>query len=367
MKMKITPINITVAELTEGYIDSEEQGVRGYGGRLNIRPPYQREFIYDGKQREAVLHTVLRGFPLNVMYWSKNEGDSYEVIDGQQRTISLCQYVAGEFFITLDGDNLKFYNLSNELQKSILDYKLMIYECEGTDQERLDWFRIINIAGEKLTEQELRNAVYSGSWVSDAKRYFSKRNCVAYLLGKDYMAGTPIRQDYLETVISWNTEGLAIDKYMAEHQHDSSAEDLWLYFNQVINWVKAKFPKYRKEMKGVTWGLLYNAYKEAKLDPQALEDEVKRLMADDDVTNKKGIYPYVLSGEEKHLNIRAFTDSQKRAAYERQGGICPHCGEHYDFEQMEGDHITPWHEGGKTEVANLQMLCKGCNRRKSGK
>ena len=365
--MKITQINVTVADLTAGYVENEEQGVRGYGGRLNIRPPYQREFIYNGKQREDVLQTVLRGFPLNVMYWSKNEGDSYEVIDGQQRTISLCQYVAGVFSIKCDKDLLYFHNLSDERRKIILDYQLMIYVCEGTDQERLDWFRIINIAGEKLTEQELRNAVYSGPWVSDAKRYFSKNGCAAYRIGKDYMAGTPIRQDYLETVISWNPEGQAIDNYMAAHQHDTSADDLWLYFQNVIAWVKAKFPTYRKEMKGVAWGLLYNAYKDAKLDPQALESEVARLMADDDVTNKKGIYPYVLSGEEKQLNIRAFSDSQKRAAYERQGGICPQCGKHYDFEQMEGDHITPWHEGGKTEVANLQMLCKGCNRQKGGK
>ena len=181
------------------------------------------------------------------------------------------------------------------------------------------------------------------------------------------MAGTAIRQDYLETVISWNPEGQAIDNYMAAHQHDSSAEDLWLYFQSVIAWVKAKFPKYRKEMKGVVWGSLYNAYKDARLDPKALESEVARLMADDDVTNKRGIYRYVLSGEEKHLNIRAFTDSQKRAAYERQQGICPQCGKHYEYDQMEGDHITPWHEGGKTDVTNLQMLCKGCNRRKSGK
>ena len=365
--MKITQIAVTVGELTAGYVDNEEQGVRGYGGRLNIRPPYQREFIYSGEQREAVLKTVLRSFPLNVMYWSKNDDGSYEVIDGQQRTISLCQYVAGDFSIEIDKDHLKFYNLSDERRNKILDYELMIYVCEGSDQERLDWFRIINIAGERLTEQELRNAVYSGPWVSDAKRYFSKNNCPAYRIAKDYLNGSAIRQDYLETVISWNPEGLAIDEYMGKHQHDAAADDLWLYFQQVINWVKAKFPVYRKEMKGQEWGLLYNKYKDEKLDPGQLEEEVKRLMMDDDVTSKKGIYPYVLDHKEKHLNLRAFSESQKREAYERQQGICPHCHEHYDYEEMEGDHITPWHEGGKTEPENLQMLCKNCNRKKGGK
>ena len=366
--MKITQLSVTVGELTANYVDNETEGVRGYGGKLNIRPPYQREFIYKDKQREDVLHTVLRGFPLNVMYWSKSdEGDSYEVIDGQQRTISLCQYVAGDFSITLDGDHLKFYNLSDERKKRILDYKLMIYLCEGTDQERLDWFRIINIAGERLTEQELRNAVYSGPWVSDAKRYFSKNGCPAFRIAKDYLNGSAIRQDYLETAISWNPEGLDIDKYMGDHQHDKAADDLWLHFQQVINWVKAKFPTYRKEMKGQAWGLLYNTYKDARLDPGQMEAEVKRLMLDDDVTNKKGIYPYVLDHQERHLNIRAFSESQKREAYERQQGICPHCHEHYDYGQMEGDHITPWCEGGKTEPQNLQMLCKDCNRRKSNR
>ena len=366
--MKITQLSVTVGELTANYVDNEEQGVRGYGGRLNIRPPYQREFIYKDKQREDVLHTVLRGFPLNVMYWSKSDdGDSYEVIDGQQRTISLCQYVAGDFSITLDGDRLKYSNLSDERRRRILDYELMIYVCEGTDQERLDWFRIINIAGERLTDQELRNAVYSGPWVSDAKRYFSKNGCAAYRIAKDYMNGSAIRQDYLETAIGWNAEGKDVDEYMSDHQHDKSADDLWLHFQQVINWTKAWFPVYRREMKGQPWGLLYNIYKDARLDPKELEERIKVLMADDDVTNKKGIYKYVLDGKESHLNIRAFTDTQKRAAYERQDGICPHCGGHYAYEEMEGDHIKPWHEGGKTEPENLQMLCKECNRHKGGK
>lgn len=223
----------------------------------------------------------------------------------------------------------------------------------------------INIAGEKLTEQELRNAVYSGSWVSDAKRYFSKNGCAAYGLGGDYMNGTPIRQDYLETTIKWISKD-NIEYYMAKQQHEPNANDLWLYYQSVISWVKVVFPKYRKEMKGIQWGFLYNEFKDNKFDHKKLEAEITELMQDEDVTNKKGIYEYVLTRKERFLNIRAFTDNQKREAFERQKGICPVCTEEYKIEEMEADHITPWHLGGRTSADNCQMLCKDDNRRKSG-
>ena len=360
--MKIELKEITVNELTTGYQDNEEAGVVGYGGKLDIRPPYQREFIYKDKQRDAVIDTVTKNFPLNVMYWTVRDDGNYEVIDGQQRTISLCQYVQGDFAIK----NRYFHNLQKDEQEQILNYKLMIYFCSGSDSEKLEWFKTINIAGEKLTDQELRNAVYAGSWVSDAKRYFSKRGCPAYNIAGDYLDGTAIRQDYLETVIKWISND-NIEKYMAEHQHEPNANDLWLYFQSVVNWVKAVFPVYRKEMKGIEWGFLYNEYKDKKFDPKKLETEIKKLMQDDDVTNKKGIYWYVLTRKEKYLNIRAFSDNQKREAYERQKGICPVCKKHFDISEMEADHITPWHEGGKTIAENCQMLCKDDNRRKSGK
>jgi len=360
--MKIELKEITVNELTTGYQDNEEDGVVGYGGKLDIRPPYQREFIYKDKQRDAVIDTVIKNFPLNVMYWAVRDDGNYEVIDGQQRTISLCQYVQGDFAFK----NRYFHNLQKDEQEQILNYKLMIYFCSGSDSEKLEWFKTINIAGEKLTDQELRNAVYAGSWVSDAKRYFSKRGCPAYNIAGDYLDGTAIRQDYLETVIKWISND-NIEKYMAEHQHEPNANDLWLYFQSVINWVKAVFPVYRKEMKGIEWGFLYNELKDEKFDPKKLETEIKKLMQDDDVTNKKGIYLYVLTREEKYLNIRAFTDNQKREAYERQNGICPICKKHFDISEMEADHITPWHEGGKTIAENCQLLCKDDNRRKSGK
>ena len=244
----------------------------------------------------------------------------------------------------------------------------MVYLCEGTDSEKLEWFRTINIAGEELTEQELRNAVYAGPWTADAKRYFSKTECAAFQLGGKYMTGSPIRQDYLETALRWFARG-DIEGYMAAHQHDTSATALWVYYQNVIAWVRTIFPKYRREMKGVEWGDLYNDFGRGEYDPAALEHEVVRLMADDDVQRKSGIYEYLLSGGEREcaLNIRKFTDSQKRSAYERQCGKCAVCGKAFAFEEMHGDHKVPWSKGGHTLPDNLQMLCRACNLKKGAK
>jgi hypothetical protein len=230
--MKIELKEMKVRDLADGYQDNDEDGVVGYSGKLDIRPPYQREFIYKDKQRDAVIDTVTRDFPLNVMYWSVRDDGDYEVIDGQQRTISLCQYVEGDFAFK----DRYFENLQKDEQEQILDYELMVYACTGTDSERLDWFMTINIAGEELFDQELRNAVYAGPWVTDAKRRFSKTGCPAYAIGSDYMTGTPIRQDYLETVIKWINGG-DVEGYMAKRQHKPNANDLWLYFQKVMNWV----------------------------------------------------------------------------------------------------------------------------------
>jgi hypothetical protein len=363
--MKIELNRIPVREVIGGYKDSAEEGVVAYGGKLDIRPKYQREFVYTGKQRDAVIETIKNGFPLNVMYWVKTDQGNFEVLDGQQRTISIGQYVNGDFSL----NERYFHNLTNEEKNQILDYELMIYFCEGTDKERLDWFRIINIAGEKLTDQELRNAVYTGPWLSDAKLKFSKSNCAAYLLANDggqLVSGSPIRQEYLQTALSWINDG-RIEDYMAKHQHDQDAEELWQYFQDVIAWVRKTFPTYRREMSIVQWGELYNKFKDKKLNTEKLEAEIKELMQDEDATKKSGIYPYVLTRQEKYLSIRAFTEKMKRETYERQEGICLKCGEHFEIGEMEADHITPWHEGGKTISENCQMLCKQCNRTKSGK
>ena len=351
--MKIELHEIKIEEICNGYVDNAEEGVVGYGGKLNIRPKYQREFVYDEKKRNAVIETIMKGFPLNVMYWVKSDDGTFEVMDGQQRTVSFCQYFNNDFSV----DSRSFVNLTETEKRQFLDYKVLVYFCEGNDKEKLDWFRIINIAGEKLTDQELRNATYTGPWLTHAKSIFSKSNCAAYLLSREYVTGSPIRQELLETALDWISKG-HIEDYMSTHQHAPNANELWTYFKNVIDWTKLTFPKYRKEMKGVNWGALYDEFARQTFDVDALEREISRLMLDDDVTNKKGVYPYVLTRKQKNLNLRAFTENQKRQAYERQQGICPYCqSEHrsqmrYNLEEMEADHITPWIEGGKTTAEN---------------
>lgn len=267
--MKIELREIAIRDVVAEYTNNQEDGVIGYAGKLNIRPRYQREFVYKDTQRNAVIETVRRGFPLNVMYWVRNADNTYEVLDGQQRTISICEYVAGNFSL----DFQYFHNLTDTEREQILDYRLMVYFCEGNDREKLDWFRTINIAGEKLTDQELRNAVYTGTWLTDAKRYFSRTSGPAYGIGSDYLNGSPIRQDYLETAIDW-ISGAHIEQYMAVHQHDPNAFELWSYFQNVITWTSTIFPNYRREMKGVAWGTLYNSFKDAGFDAKKLETEI---------------------------------------------------------------------------------------------
>lgn len=369
--MEIELHEIKIREVVNGYVDSAENGVVGYGGKLNIRPAFQREFVYKEAQRNAVIETVIKGFPLNVMYWAEDDNGNYEVLDGQQRTISICQYVNGDFSL----NSRAFHNLTQTEKDEILDYTLMIYICKGTEKEKLDWFKIINIAGVQLKDQELRNAIYTGPWLSDAKRYFSKNGCVAYNLANKYVNGEVNRQDYLELALSWISakQGIKIEDYMSIHQHDTHATPLWQYFQAVINWVQTIFIKYRREMKGLQWGLLYNKYGDKVCDPMEMEKRVKELMMDDDVTKRSGIYEYLLSGNEKHLNIRQFTENEKRLVYEAQKGICHKCKEegrekiHYEFEEMEADHIIPWSQGGKTDLYNCQMLCKEHNKLKSNK
>ena len=362
--MKITLKEVTVGELVEGYADDGEGGVQGYAGNLDIRPPFQREFVYKDKQRDAVIETINDGFPLNVMYWSLREDGTYEVIDGQQRTIAIAQYVAGDFSV----GGLGFFNLQDDQQQRILDYQLQVYVCEGTASEKLAWFRTINIEGERLTNQELRNAVYAGTWVSNAKQHFSRSGaaCPAYAIGSQYVNRRANRQEYLETAIQWiKSESQTIEDYMAGHQHDKTATALWNHFQSVINRVEAVFPNYRKQMKGVDWGGLYPYLQNENLDPEQIEMEVSRLMKDDDVTKKSGIYSYVLTNQERDLNIRAFTDSMKTSAYERQEGVCNICKEKFDLADMHADHKLAWSLGGPTSSENCQVLCRSCNLEKS--
>lgn len=366
--MKIQRTTIKVRDLFDGYKDNQEEGVVAYGGKLDVRPKYQREFVYKDKQRNAVIDTLLKGFPLNVMYWAKREDGTYEVLDGQQRTISICQYLNHDFSIVDDG-NIKYIdNWEDDVRDLINNYELEVYICEGGDTEKLEWFKTINIAGEKLSDQELRNAVYSGTWLTESKRYFSRVGCPAMKVGEKFVNCDVIRQGLLEKALSWiaDAQKKSIEEYMACHQHDKECSELWDYYRNVIEWVQMTFIKYRKEMKGVDWGELYQRYHTEHYDTAAIEEEVANLMADVDVTNKKGIYKYVLTHEERWLSIRSFSPSDKRTAYERQNGVCPICGKTFRIDEMEADHITPWSKGGHTTPDNCQCLCRECNRTKGG-
>ena len=368
--MKIEDRKIKIRDLVEDYIDMGDDGVFAYGGKLTVRPSYQREFVYSDRQREAVIDTAFKGFPLNSMYWNKTGDDSYEVLDGQQRTISICQYYK-EVFSYKDRF---FENLTDDLKEKFLDYELDVHIVEGSDSEKLDWFRIINTQGEVLTNQELLNATYTGPFLAAAKLHFSKRGCPASNLGTWYITGNPIRQQLLGKVLIWIADRDGLDNhaiYMGRHQNDSDDNNLWQYYQQVMNWAKMLFT----EEKGITnsqdWGFLYNQYRNNNYNTNELKKELEELILDDDVTSKPGIIPYLLSdrpkADERHLSLRAFTKSQKIKMYKEQDGICPECGKHYEIEEMEADHIIPWSNGGKTEISNGQMLCKSCNRSKGGK
>lgn len=373
--MTIKQTEVTVREITQGYTNNDEQGVRGFGGLLDIRPPYQREFIYNEKEQEAVITTVLNGYPLNVMYWVKRSDDAecpYEVMDGQQRTLSLCEYVAGKF----SHDFKNFFNQPMDVQNKILNYKLTVYVCEGEASEKLEWFKTINIAGKALNEQEINYAIYAGPFVSDAKRHFSKSNCGAYRLGKDLVNGTPIRQDFFKKALEWMAEHETRNGhrqtavgYMAQHQHDPNANNLWSYFQNVLNWAMTNFSlkKFKKIMKGLNWAELYDKYRNETLNTEELERRISALIRDGEIQKQTGIIPYVLTGDERHLDLRSFPEDIKLAVWERQSHICPICGKEFDFEFMEGDHITPWREGGRTVTENCQMLCRECNRRKGAR
>ena len=366
--MTINQIEVTVGEITNGYVNNDEQGVRGYGGLLDIRPPFQREFIYNEREQQAVIATVLKGYPLNVMYWVRRADDAdcpYEVMDGQQRTLSLCEYVDGKFSYEFKN----FFNQPEDIRRRILDYKLTVYVCEGEPSEKLDWFKTINIAGKQLNEQEINNAVYAGPFVSDAKRHFSKTNCGAYRLGKDLVNGTLNRQDFLKKALEWMAEHetrcghrQTLVGYMAAHQHDADADALWNYYQKTLNWAIANFDmkKFKGIMKGLDWALWYDQYGTAKLDTTDLNQRIAVLMRDSEIQRQQGIIPFVLTGDEHYLNLKTFPDDIKHEAWERQKHICPVCQREFDFEFMVGTHITPWRKGGRTVAENCRMLCREC-------
>lgn len=375
--MKIIPFPILISDIIKDYED-DEMGAYCYNGDLNLRPAYQRELCYNLKQMQAVIYSILNNHPINAMYFAENPNDPeyfctrYNCFDGQQRLISICRFARGDFSIPCEDG--KMYYLSNlrraypELYQRFMNYKLNIYLTYGDLPHQIAWFQRINTYGERLTEQEIRNVSYTGPWLDDLKRYFSKPNCAGYRLCKDYITGKVERQDYLQEILEWISYG-EIDNYMQEHRYDSNAMVEWEYVNDVIDWVKTIFPDryYREEMKGIHWGLLYNTYHDENYDAEEMEEHVKELMMDSEIKNKKGIYQYVLTDDPKYLSLRTFDKAQKRTMFERQGGVCPICHKSFAITQMHADHIIPWSKGGKTELSNGQMLCSSCNLHKSDK
>ena len=402
--MKITTFTetyghpLTVKELTRGYVENTSTGERTtMNGLLNITPPYQREFVYEQPRRDAVITTILEGCPLNVIYLAKLDDGKLEVIDGQQRITSICKFVKDGFSIdvTMDIDGNKRrtgYTDLQAAQEAFDNYELMAFVCEGDNVAKMKWFRRINIAGVKLTEQELRNANYHGSWVTDAKKYFSRTNGLAMdtVIGKqrykDYVDAktgdksedvkSVARQYLLEKVLGWACDAdngnrslftkkakFDIDEYMGKHYRDEDAKALWRYYDDVITWVSRTFPTYRKLMQGVEWGLLYNRFKD--VDKTGLDEKVNEILETEEISNEKYVYEAVLSGNINLLQARVFPEAERKRKYKEQDGICPICGKKFAFEDMAGDHIVPWSKGGKTVYENLQMLCKGCNAGKS--
>ena len=384
--MEIKKMSVTVKELCEGYINESEtqieDAVMAYNGKLCVRPAFQRAFVYDKKQENAVIDTAMKGFPLNIMYWVDNGDGTYDCLDGQQRTISLCNFVDGisSFEAPWFNGGKKNYihtiqRIDPDMYERFMNYELEIYICKGEKAERMEWFRTINIAGEELYPQELRNANYVSAWLTDAKKYFSKANasstakCPAERIGGQYTNKNANRQEILAQVIGWrigSSEDADICQYMEDHINDSDASELWNYFNDVINWINEIFPGvYDKGMASVNWGDLYNQYGNEDLDPDeicAKFDELIEFKASKelDVSVAK-ITEYCITRDEKLLKHRQFNEAQRTALYNRQKGICPDCGQHYLKADMHAHHIVPWYNGGITDLSNGVMLCKECH------
>lgn len=362
---------IRIGDIAKGFIDDDEKGAKAFSNKLNLRPPYQREYCYgnnNGVKEDAVVETILQGYPLGFFYWAENEDGTYEIIDGQQRTISFCRYMNNIF--SFSKTQKKFFNLSKEQQQKIEDYKIFVCICKGNTDDRLEWFIKINTSPSIMKTQELLNAHYTGTWLSDAKRYFSKTNCAAQKISEDYVKGDANRQDILEVALNWITDGNPAS-YMSDHQHDANAKPLYDYFETVIKWIKTTFPTTNKVMKSVNWGKLWKTYHENKYDIAKLEKQVNILMANESVTKKAGIYEFVLSGQNMDLanllSVRAFSEKDKQTAYAKQKGIDPFDEQHYKYDDMEADHIIPWVDGGTSTLDNLQMISKKHNRQKGAR
>ena len=378
---------ITINDICKGftYNELEGKGLYGLSGKLTIQPEYQRNYIYaDGTRDVAVIESILKGYPLGILYFVKTGEDTFEVLDGQQRITSFGRYVIGKFAVKVDGMENYFSGLNEDLQQKILDTKLLIYECEGTESEIKEWFKTINIAGIPLNEQELLNAIYSGKFVTEAKREFSNSQNANVQKWKAYVKGDVKRQDFLSCALDWVSKGEK-EKYMSEHRNSDNINELKTYFTTVIDWISGVFKSVEKEMCGLKWGELYEKYGRNPYNPDEVDKKLKELYADGSVKKRSGIFEYILGGcvDTKLLEIRVFEDRDKRIVYENQTKLangnqlsnCPLCAisenanktRIWKLSEMDADHVTAWSKGGATDISNCQMLCITHNRAKGNR
>ena len=379
--------DITINDICKGftYNELEGKGLYGLSGKLTIQPEYQRNYIYaDGTRDVAVIESILKGYPLGILYFVKTGEDTFEVLDGQQRITSFGRYVIGKFAVKIDGRENYFSGLNEDLQQKILNTKLLIYECEGTETEIKEWFKTINIAGIPLNEQELLNAIYSGKFVTEAKREFSNSQNSNVQKWKAYVKGDVKRQDFLSCALDWVSKGEK-EKYMSEHRNSDNINELKTYFTTVIDWISGIFKSVEKEMCGLKWGELYEKYGKNPYNPDEIDKELKELYADGSVKKRSGIFEYILGGcvDTKLLEIRVFEDRDKRIVYENQTKLanenqlsnCPLCAisdnanktRIWKLSEMDADHVTAWSKGGATDISNCQMLCITHNRAKGNR
>lgn len=381
----------TVASICKGftYNEMEGKGLFGLDGKLTIQPEYQRHYIYnDGKLDVAVIESLLKGYPIGLIYFNRTADGRFEVLDGQQRITSIGRFVTGKFAIKDESDNVQYFSgLPEEQQQKIMQSPLLVYECEGEEKEIKEWFKTINIVGIPLKEQELLNAVYSGKFVNAAKRVFSNSQNAEIQKWSHYIKGDVKRQDYFAEALKWicDSKGTSVDAYMSQHRHDTSTGELEYYFRSVIDWVSATFTMVERDMCGLEWGRLYEAYHTTPYSIDHITERVKTLQADESIRCSRNIYEYVLGGEmnKQLLDIRIFEESTKRTAYKHQTemaeklGIsnCPLCAlgnnanktRIYKLSEMDADHVTAWSNGGATNIKNCEMLCKTHNRSKGNR
>lgn len=381
-------IDITVRDICEGFIynELEGKGLFGLSGTLTIQPEYQRNYIYaDGKKDVAVITSILKGYPLGLIYFNRVNNNSLEVLDGQQRITSIGRFVTNKFAIKDEnGMEQYFSGIATDKQQKILNAKLLIYECEGEESEIKEWFRTINIAGVPLNNQELLNAVYSGPFVTLGKEEFSNSQNANIQKWSAYIAGIANRQEYLERALEWVSKG-NVGEYMSRHRFDTNITELKNYFNSVIDWASSVFTDVESEMKGLEWGRFYETYHRVPFDSKKVSEQVKNLYSDPYVKNRKGIFEFILGGcvDTKLLEVRVFDDAVKKSIYTLQTtnaetkniSNCPLCALGHDSNKskiwklvdMDADHVTAWSKGGATKIENCEMLCKTHNRAKGNR